>query len=286
MDGLEGKLLLREFDAFAVPILAAAQRLSSDDCNSIVIYFNEARHSLELISPYIEPGDRILEIGSGIGALGAFLTHKGFDIVGLEPGGEGFARIKVLADFVREEAHANFQSLDIDISTAAPAALGDFDRIISFRVLEHVWDLEGAFGAMVALLRDGGEMIHICPNYFVPYEPHFGAPVFGAAPWLTKKLFSSRVSRAPELWDSLNFISAGRVKKLCLNNGLSCVLERGVMASFIRRAATDAEFGERHRGIVLTLSRLFLRTSLDRLIGAIPPSLSTPMVFRARRCKM
>ena len=39
---------------------------------------------------------------------------------------------------------------------------------------------------------EGGAMIHMCPNYFVPYEPHFGIPLIPFAPRATQRFFRAR----------------------------------------------------------------------------------------------
>jgi len=48
-----------------------------------------------------------------------------------------------------------------------------FDLIVSFQVLEHVGSLETTIDECVRLLRPGGLMYHVFPNYHSFYEGHY-----------------------------------------------------------------------------------------------------------------
>ena len=50
-----------------------------------------------------------------------------------------------------------------------------------------------ALEALDALLSPGGMMIHHCPNYTVPFEPHFGIPLVPGAPERTAALLPDRI---------------------------------------------------------------------------------------------
>ena len=66
----------------------------------IAIYANESLVGLRLIAPLLQPGLRILEVGSGVGILSAFLAETGYDIVAIEPSATGFAFMSRIAESV------------------------------------------------------------------------------------------------------------------------------------------------------------------------------------------
>src|SRR6185369_16311116 len=93
-----------------------------------------------------------------------------------------------------------------------PARDGLFDVIFSINVLEHCQPLPETVLALSKVLAPGGMMIHTCPNYRVPYEPHFRLLLVPFAPRLTARLIP-RLASDP-LWQSLNFVTAGDLRRI------------------------------------------------------------------------
>ena len=69
-----------------------------------------------------------------------------------------------------------------------PRKAGQFEFIFSVNVIEHCQPLEPNLEGMAGVLSPGGRMLHTCPNYRVPYEPHLRTPLIPAAPGLTARL--------------------------------------------------------------------------------------------------
>lgn len=87
------------------------------------------------------PPVRVLEVGSGEGALARALVDEGYDVVAIDPAapaGPPFRRVKLE---------------DLDPSE------GPFDAIVAGRSLHHVADLAVALDRMVALLAPGGSLV-------------------------------------------------------------------------------------------------------------------------------
>jgi hypothetical protein len=155
--------------------------------------------------------------------------------------------------------------------------------MFSVHVLEHVPDFAAAVTAMASVLAPGGEGTHICPNYHVPFEPHFGIPLVPGAPRLSARVFAKRVASDPDLWRSLNFVTTTDVRRAARANGLDVEFDRGVMYEFVERLQTDDVFAGRHQGGAMrALSALDRRGALQ-FVRRIPPALATPMVFTLRR---
>jgi SAM-dependent methyltransferase len=241
----------------------------------------EAVHMLGLLAKYRLSGTRVLEVGSGTGLLGAFLRSQGVDVYLIEPGGIGFEThaklFRHLTERLSVEAERRFECPveALDVST-----VGQFGLIFSNNVLEHVEDVERALARMSALLLPDGVMVHSCPNYRVPYEPHYGVPLVPVVPKVTGWLLPSSVSK-DDCWRSLNFITAGTVTRAAKRLGCDVRFEKGVLFDAFGRLGTDAAFRERHRALGRVYDVL-QPTRIMSLLKLVPYDLATPMVFAWR----
>lgn len=245
-------------------------------------YCNEARVGLALIEPSLRPGLRVLEVGAGIGLLARTLFEEGVDILGIEPGTAGFGFMPALASIVSAcaESQETFVTWPIGVAELNCDKHGKFDLIYSVNVLEHLLELDAAVAAMTGVLKSDGAMVHMCPNYAVPYEPHFTIPLIPGALKSTKHIFPKRVRRYPGLWDELNFITAGRLRRLAGLNGLAINFDRSVMGDMVRRVLTDPILASRQGRLIRTAAKLARWSGALTLVDRIPPDFATPMVSR------
>lgn len=270
-----------------------ASELATDDGQSesqvaamIGTFVNESRVTLELVIGQIDRGQRILEVGAGLCICSLFLRRQGFDITALEPALGGFG----LFEQIKAKMLAHYADIDLPV-LEKPAGLLDaatdsrFSLIYSNNVIEHIPDWRGALDAMGRVLARDGMMVHACPNYSVPYEPHYGVPVFRCCPDLSRKLFLP-VSADPEIWESLNFLTCNQLKSYCSSSALTYRFRTGLLYSAIKRIDDDPLFRERHRGLVSMIATLIMRSGLGALIRRMPATLSTPMIIEIGRLEV
>lgn len=280
---------LEAFTARLVPqvdvqAVAARAKLEPDYVTRLLaIYANEAKVGLRLVAPHLRPGLRLLEVGSGIGMLLHFLSQEGVEIVGIEPGASGFGFMPAMQAEIARLCQTSARCLPIGAEALQAEAHGSYDLIISTNVLEHIPDLAGAFAGMSRVLASGGKMIHACPNYRIPYEPHYAIPLIPFLPRQTARLFPRVKVLHPGLWDELNFITASDVKRLCAANGLEVRFERGLLAASLKRLAVDAEFRARQGAFGQVVGRIIALLHLHPLIERLPGEWATPMVFTAQK---
>jgi 2-polyprenyl-3-methyl-5-hydroxy-6-metoxy-1,4-benzoquinol methylase len=244
---------------------------------------SEAAVGLLLLEGIDLSGKRVLEVGAGIGIVSLLLHRQGIDVVPIEPGRGGFDANAQIGACLRDWLKVRDMTyLSLTAEELRPDRHGLFDVIFSVNVLEHIPDLGSAIGGMCSVLKPGGIMRHTCPNYLIPYEPHFGVPLVPLFPQLTA-WFMPR-ARGTELWRSLNFVTLGQMKRAFAKHGLVCSFSRGTMYEAFARLDVDEQYRKRQGGRpAVALAHKILRwLGLLKLVAALPPALATPMTFEVR----
>lgn len=280
---------MTDFGALGVRLLAPAfiaklarTGLTEEEARAKVRHsIEEAAHTLSFVREADLASKRVLEAGAGLGILACTLHSKGFDVAALEPGETGFEENRSAALCVREELGAGFPLFECNIEELSPERHGCFGLIFSNNVLEHVADPERALAAMKRVLEPGGAMIHNCPNYTVPYEPHYRMMLVPAVPRLTRFLVPRRI-REDACWRSLNFITHAAVRRAARNIGCDVTFEKELMYKAFKRLEADPLFGERQSGLPRRVYGVLKNLGLLGAVRHLPYQLSTPMVFSMR----
>lgn len=199
----------------SIPIEEISRRLElshSIDKEYIVklleTFSNEARVTLDLVGNRLVKNKRVLEIGAGLCLFSLFLKKEGYNIIALEPALGGFG----VFEQIKNEILLWYVGLKLEVLNIPADKLnknnhGCFDIVFSNNVIEHIPNLEESFLAMSEVLSNKGIMLHSCPNYLFPYEPHFGIPVIKPFSKLFKRVFKISSKANSDIWDSLNFIT-------------------------------------------------------------------------------
>jgi 2-polyprenyl-3-methyl-5-hydroxy-6-metoxy-1,4-benzoquinol methylase len=111
----------------------------------------------------LAPGDRILEVGCGMGRYTLSLARRGYRVEGMDISQYLLDR---LAEYNSGQAALPLHCMDV---VAAPAEwAGTFDAVIALFTLHHVHDIEACLSAMARLTRPGGSVVLLEPNPFNP----------------------------------------------------------------------------------------------------------------------
>jgi SAM-dependent methyltransferase len=235
----------------------------------------EAKETIAMIQPYLSANKKMLEVGGGVGLTYALLRSQGYDVISIEPGSDGFGdrhraglRLCDLLDIDSSGWHKNtIETFDNDNS---------FDLIFSFYVLEHVESLELAFSSMVRHMKPNALMLHCCPNYNIPFEPHYNILLFPFMPkWTT--IFCPKLKNEG-LWQGLNFTTVGAIRKQCEKQGLQPIFRRAMIANYLNRVIDDPVFRNR-KMMFYKIAVVLRKLGLLKVLSILPPAVNTPMEF-------
>ena len=237
---------------------------------------DEAKQTLQLLRGMRLPMDaRILEVGAGYGLASICLAMMGFSVTALEPGGVGFEDYVGTSSAFAQTCEVEIEHLESGAETACFTDIPLFDLIISNNVLEHIYEIDKAISNLTTALKRDGIMVHSCPNYSFPYDPHFGIPLVPFFPAVTKYVLPKRISKS-SVWNSLNFITARRAKRMFRSSGLYVCFRKGTMTTGISRVRNEQIFAARHQ----KLHKLFSNDviyGITRRIMRVPVLAATPM---------
>ena len=262
-----------------LPNVINSLEMSEEELRSMYLAAaEESRQTLSLlVDIQLVRGSKILEVGAGFGLASICLAMMGFDVVALEPGGLGFEQNRSASMAFARSCAVQINHVEVSAEIADFGTLGKFDLVVSNNVLEHIPDVDKALTNLYNAISPMGVMIHSCPNYTFPFEPHFGIPLLPFMPRLTG-LFLPKSVKTSGLWNSLNFISQSQVKKNARANNMSCIFKPGTMSKSIERLNRDPQFAERHQYIARVVRIRIVNLLLIRLFS-LPPYLATPMDF-------
>jgi len=103
----------------------------------------------------LQPGDRILEIGCGIGTVVAELAGQGYDAMGTD-----------ISQVAIEYGRAKYGNIRLEVRPAEelPYADGTFDIVLSFDLFEHIARIDRHVGEVHRVLKPGGHYLFETPN--------------------------------------------------------------------------------------------------------------------------
>jgi 2-polyprenyl-3-methyl-5-hydroxy-6-metoxy-1,4-benzoquinol methylase len=159
-------------------------------------------------------GKRLLEVGSGFGIfLAVSRRDYGVESFGIEPASGGFDSSRELG----REILAGY-GLDASIVTDSkgedlPFPDNHFDLIFSSTVLEHTEDPQLVLEEAIRVLRPGGRMQFVYPNYGAFFEGHYALPWI---PYMSRglgRLWVRLWGRDPAYVDTLQLTNYFRTRR-------------------------------------------------------------------------
>ncbi|MDQ3639902.1 MAG: class I SAM-dependent methyltransferase, partial [Actinomycetota bacterium] len=107
----------------------------------------------------IKAGERVLEVGCGMGRYTFLLAEMGIHVEGLDLSPQLLEKMKQY-----NEGGYDIPLHGFDLLECPPEMHGSFDAVIGFFVLHHVHDIEACFSTIGQLVRPGGRVAFLEPN--------------------------------------------------------------------------------------------------------------------------
>jgi SAM-dependent methyltransferase len=158
-------------------------------------------------------GKKILEIGCGYGMVPVTARKKfNAEMYGLEPGEQFQGAFSVCQDLLAEQG----LSPDVvkkGVGEQIPFDDNFFDIVYSSNVLEHVQDPPKVIAEAVRVLKPGGVMVCVVPNYGSWWEGHYGFFFPPHSPRIVLKGIALLLGRDPSFVDTLQLVTIGKLRQ-------------------------------------------------------------------------
>ncbi len=221
----------------------------------------------------------IVEVGSGIGLLALLLAADGHRVTAFEPESAGYGHHQTMRGLVLSCWDGPPPSVAWHDTVFHADALDPDHRVdlaLSINVLEHVPDPAGLVAEVVTALGPGAAYRVVCPNYALPYEPHFNMPTLVSKP-LTARVFARRIRTAPRLdpqglWDELSWPTQRGLAADLRARGVAARFDRRASHAYLDRVADDPTFTAR-KGPLLAGGVRAAGSVLHRVVDRLPVAL-------------
>ncbi len=223
-------------------------------------------------------GKRILEIGSGLGTFNIVCQQHGGDCYGIEPDS-----VKAGISLDRLENAGVRKKILRSVGEDLPFGDRTFDLVVSFQVLEHTQIPEKVMRETVRVLKPGGYIHFVVPNYNSFWEGHYGIIWLPQFPRSLAKIYLRCTGRDADFLDEIQYTTPSRIVKAfagekveILNLGIDMWEKRLETAAFSTWGST---------GIMMKLTKIVHRLKLIPVVKYLGRKLEFyyPIILVARK---
>lgn len=160
-------------------------------------------------------GKKFLEIGSGVGTLLITARNKfEIDAIGIEPSEGEFSPFKKISNELISENNLSNNIIIDSTAENLPFENSSFDIVFSSNVIEHVKDPKKVINESLRVLKSGGYLHFVIPNYFSFWEGHYGILWPCLINKTIAKFFVKILGKNPDYIDTLQLITPFYINKI------------------------------------------------------------------------
>lgn len=224
-------------------------------------------------------GLNVLDIGSGFGLFVAMTRQQGAVSYGVEPDSIACE----ISYRVLRQRGVSAQVIVRSVGEALPFADETFDVVFSDEVLEHAQRPSQVMGESARVLKHGGYLHFVIPNYASFWEGHYSLLWFPRLPRFLAKLYVRACGRDPDFIDTLQFITPGYMQRVLARHEDMEALDWGIAAW--EQRFMNLGFSRWSDGRLTRAVRAAHRVGVARLVTALGRRCEfyTPIVLTARK---
>lgn len=263
---------------------AHLSKLSAEKCTRDVLDEGKVHQNVALLcrccgfQPADLAGRRLLEVGSGFGVFLAVVRRDyGIESFGVEPATEGFESTYELSRRVLSEYGQDPGRITAAAGEQLPFPDAAFDLIYSSTVLEHTRDPERVLHEALRVLKPGGHLMFVYPNYGAFFEGHYVVPWIPYLPKSVAPAWLRLWGRDPGFVSTLQFTTYFKTKRWLRRCPPADVLTMGEAIFRERMLGLDATAWNRWAG----LQRVYGWVELVRRFRLIRPLTSALLCVRS-----
>lgn len=160
-------------------------------------------------------GKKLLEIGCGYSLFLAICRKNGIRAVGIEPASQEFYQQTFnISKEILKRAGVDPNIIKQGVGEKIPFKKDTFDVVVSLYTLEHVQNVEKVIKESLRVLKPGGYIYMVIPNYGSFWEGHYGILWIPYLPKPIAKLYVRLWSKDPKALEEYKFVNQISLEKL------------------------------------------------------------------------
>jgi SAM-dependent methyltransferase len=223
-------------------------------------------------------GSSVIEVGCGVGLLALMVAQSGFRVVAYEPESKGFSQMTGIRRMLIDHWDGPLPPVTW-VNEALEKGSADSDNLVPYayavNVVEHVPNIPAFLDGVLAALTPKGRFRFICPNYLIPYEPHFNIPTLFSKR-LTRRVMGRAILGADVmdnegLWEELSWPTVRMLKREMRRSRQRYEFSADGTRAYLGRALYDNAFLER-KGSALSAGFRMVGWLGPKVVGSVPKS--------------
>jgi hypothetical protein len=220
----------------------------------------------------IKKGATVVEIGSGTGLLSMYIASLGFKVYSFEPQSSGFTDMLKMKEILNHCWESDFPVANFINDYYSDSYFKEnevIDYFLAVNVIEHIPNYGELIQDVKIKMNMNSVFRIICPNYLIPYEPHFDIPIIFNKKLtlilLRKKILSSDLSNSLAFWDDLSWPTPSKVKRAVMDSRMSIDFSRQTTKSYLERPVMDDSFKQRKNKLTFQVIKLISKVLIPVL---------------------
>jgi ubiquinone/menaquinone biosynthesis C-methylase UbiE len=181
-----------------------AQAWMNDKINS--------KHRYDFIKKQMPQAEKFLDMASGAGTFVYYGLLNGYDVQGIDPEEwkDEFNKLKAEEyNYPKEWQDKFINGYGEDL----PFETNSFDLVSSYQTLEHVQDVKQCIVEMCRVVKNGGGIHIMCPDYRSTYEGHYSIAWIPLFPRNLASLYLKFRNKNPEYLKTLKYTTSKNIRE-------------------------------------------------------------------------